>query len=137
MTGVSGRTRSTTSCTTPSNPKLERSTRIRSRSRSVTIICLPCGVISFISVTQDDNCAMPGAVRGLRQGGHRHRTQGNLADFRGQRQFLAALGERLDQGAHAHAGLGAHAVFAEFQDPSRSLVSTVVPPSPPTQRVCE
>jgi hypothetical protein len=40
--------------------------------------------------------------------------------------------------ADAHAGLRAHGVLAELHDlVERSSVSTVVPPSPPTQRVCE
>ncbi len=56
-------------------------------------------------------------IRGLRQGGYRHGAQGNLADFGGQRQFLAALRKCLDQGAYPNARLGAHAVLAEFQDP--------------------
>ena len=57
-----------------------------------------------------------GLVRGLRQGGHRHGAQGDLAHFGRQRQLLAALGERLDQRADAHAGLRAHAGLAEFQN---------------------
>jgi hypothetical protein len=61
-----------------------------------------------------------------------------VAHFGSQRQFLTALGQRAHQRAHAHAGLRAHGRLAEFQDlVERAGGSTVVPPSPPTQRVCE
>jgi hypothetical protein len=48
--------------------------------------------------------------------GHRHGAQGNLSHFGRQRQLLTSLRQRLDQGADAHAGLGPHRVFAEFQN---------------------
>ena len=55
-----------------------------------------------------------------------------------ERELLTALGERTRQSADAHPGLG-----TDFR-PRRIPIScragselTVVPPSPPTQRVCE
>ncbi len=39
-----------------------------------------------------------------------------MAHLRRERQFLAALGERIDQRADAHAGLGPDRGFTEFQN---------------------
>ena len=88
----------------------------RSRSRSLTVICLPCGVISFISRHAGGHLREPLLVRGLGQRRHRDRADGDVADFRRQRQLQPALLERAHQGAHAHAGLRSHAAVVEFQD---------------------
>jgi hypothetical protein len=137
LTGVSGRTRSTTSCTTPNKPKLERSTRIRSRSRSVTVICLPCGVINLISVTQDDSCAMPAPKEAC----------GKVVTATAPREIWpisGVSGSSKPRSASARTSVPTRTpacartkVSPNSMILSSAPVSTVVPPSPPTQRVCE
>ena len=65
---------------------------------------------------QDDNCAMPSPYEACGKVVTAIAPREIWPISGRQRQFLAPLGKRLDQGADAYAGLRAHGVFAEFQD---------------------